>query len=325
MLDHVGRTPEALTELNEIIRRCTLVETDNSEALSRDGLPASPASSDLETDSDRSRSQTPCSPESESHGVFDDSASTTPPNEPVDPTRLSFSLQQRVDLLMNATLTALDWVPKLPREGQLDSVKFTSSTFTALAHQSLENLHEHHSRRISEESQRRKCRVLSKRLSHAKPTKGHAGDGTHGETDSFEASGVREEFLEESGYDSSESEDERIRQNMAQDDERSGRMSFAGSLVSLGRKLLSLQRNCDMHEGEKQTLDLLIQFSNLKFGEASPQHLAFLLEKSELESAEGNVEIALAIAQHVLEALKDRRLFLTPRLPSVYEFPLVET
>ncbi|CBZ52562.1 hypothetical protein NCLIV_023500 [Neospora caninum Liverpool] len=266
MRDHVGETPAAVQELTEIIRRCTIVEMGMSESPSGD-LPASPACSDFEIASEEGRTATPCSLDTESvpsQEGFEGSPESLPSEAPFDAARLSTSLQLRVELLMSATLTAVEWITKLRSEAQLNAVKFACSIFNALAIQSVENLRNQRSRRRAIRDQRRNRRVAN-RWRTAKTTKMQPGDGAQDALDARQQPEISEATSEDSEGDHSASEDDARRQK-AQDDEQNGRGGFAGSLVLLGRSLLSLLRTRDMREGERQTLELLIQFSNLKFG-----------------------------------------------------------
>ncbi|PFH31232.1 hypothetical protein BESB_031060 [Besnoitia besnoiti] len=272
MLHHACRISEAFEEIKDIIRSCTLVEGESlpPQPPSGDAFPSRSSLSGAEEPD--SRLPRPRSRESAETPEALESASC--PRYPA----FTVCLQQRVELLLNATLTAVEWIPSLPKESQADALKFCASIFYTMALQSIVNLQE-----------REREETLSRQLGKAL-----AGSG------------------DSASSESSSDDEDNLAAPASGGADPPRRALFCENLVSLGRKLLSVMGTLSMEEDYTRAMDLLLDYSHLKFGADSAQYLSLLLQRSEFEAAHRDARTALLTAQSVVDTMCSRGFFLTP-------------
>ncbi|PHJ21959.1 hypothetical protein CSUI_004195 [Cystoisospora suis] len=264
MMHHVGQAPDAYRHLKEIIRSCACTESDVPGGMASWSAFSSPRQLAPEEESPRVHDPplSPCTPGDERIKT-EEATEKAGPAQPAfdDRTTVSARLQRRVELLMNCSLTIVELVGSLPKESQLEAVDFCGSVFGALARQSVGNLQERQRKRLlvlKLQENRRKAK--HKQLVSSKKTAEKAGaakaEAVDGGREEEEESGLVDRMEEWGG--------EERRRAAATSGE-----GFTGALLTLGRKLLGLMRSRNMRQQESEVMSLLLQFTELKFGEES--------------------------------------------------------
>lgn len=264
MLHHVGQAADAYRHLKEIIKSCACTESDLPGGMATWSAFSSPRQLPPEDESPRVQDPPPSppAPETAGEGAKAEAADKRGPAEPAfdDRTTVSTRLQRRVELLMNCSLTTVDLVSGLPKELQLEAVDFCGSVFGALARQSIGNLQERQRRRLlllklQENRRKAKRKQLASSKKAAEKPGSERADVVGAEREEDESGLV--DRLEEWGGE------ERRRAAETNGD------GFTGALLTLGRKLLGQMRNRNMRQQEGEVMSLLLQFTELKFGEES--------------------------------------------------------